>query len=101
MALFESKEEKEAKKAAKEMQKTQEFLDKYGLSEINGQDLQSIKNIASEMWGMGLMRLGMSLTGLKDEERTKIEYLSALYEQNWIIIRQLDRLNKKLDNPEK
>jgi hypothetical protein len=33
----------------------------------------------------------------KAEEQAKVTYLSALVEQNWMIIRQLSRLNKNIE----
>jgi len=99
MAFFGNKEEKERQKADKEAQKTKELLEKYGLEELDEKDMENLRRIMSEMAGMGFTRLGMSLTvGIKAEDRIQIEFLSALFEQNWIMIRQLDRISKKLDN---
>lgn len=92
MALFggnkETKEEKQARKA-------QELLEKYGLQDLSDQrDLESVKNISLSLAGNGLLELGTSFSA-KSEDLVKMSYLSALVEQNWIIIRQLDRLNRK------
>lgn len=92
MALFggkESKEEKEARKVA-------ELLSKYGLEDLSGKDLESVKTIASSLAGNNLITFGTTLSG-KAEDVAKLSYLSALVEQNWIIIRQLDRISKSLD----
>ena len=92
MALFggkESKEEKEARKVA-------ELLSRYGLEDLSGKDLESVKAIASSLAGNNLITFGTTLSG-KAEDVAKLSYLSALVEQNWIIIRQLDRINKSLD----
>lgn len=92
MGLFGSKESKEEKKLAK----LQEIASKYHLEDINPKDLEAIKNINYELMGTGLMEFGTALTG-KAEDNVKIAYLNTLIQQNWVIIRQLDEISKKLD----
>lgn len=90
MALFggESKEEKQAKKA-------EALLEKYGLQNLSDpQDLVSVKKITNELAGSGFGEAGLKLSmGTKTEDLLKVSYLGAIVEQNWIIIRQLDKLN--------
>lgn len=94
MALFgkekETKEEKEARQVA-------ELMQKYGLETLNPKDTESIRRIMSNLAGTGLMKTGLALSGAKAEEQVKIGYLSAIFEQNWIMIRQLDRIAAALD----
>ena len=93
MALFGEKETKEEKQA----RKTRELLEKYGLQELSDpRDLEAVKNISYSLMGNKMIELGTALGG-SGEDAAKMSYLSALVEQNWIIIRQLDRLNKSLD----
>lgn len=93
MALFVGKESKEEKQA----RKAQELLEKYGLQELSDpRDLDAVKNISESLMGNKLIELGTALSGT-GEDSAKLSYLSALVEQNWIIIRQLDRLNKSLE----
>lgn len=93
MALFGGKESKEEKQA----RKAQELLEKYGLQELSDpRDLDAVKNISESLMGNKLIELGTALSGT-GEDSAKLSYLSALVEQNWIIIRQLDRLNKSLE----
>lgn len=92
MGLFGGKESKEYKKLAK----MQEIASKYHLEDINPKDLEAIKNINYELMGTGLMEFGTLLTG-KAEDNVKIAYLNTLIQQNWVIIRQLDEISKKLD----
>ena len=75
------------------------LLEKYGLENINRKDAESIQKILSDLAGNGLLKVGTLLSG-KTEDKAKITYLSALVEQNWIIIRQLDRLNNILSKGE-
>lgn len=92
MGMFGNKVSKEEKKAAK----MQEMANKYNLGDINPKDLETVKSINYELMGTGLMEFGTLLTG-KSEDNVKIAYLNTLIQQNWIIIRQLDEISKKLD----
>lgn len=90
MALFggETKEDKQDKKA-------QALLSKYGLEELSDpRDLENVRNIARSLMGNKLIEMGTALTG-SGVDSTKMSYLSAIVEQNWIIIRQLDKLINK------
>ncbi len=103
MGLFnsESKEEKAAKKQARKEQKELEVLRKYGLEELqNPNDIESVKNIVTELSGTGLMELGITLGAGSDRDiqKNQLYYQRALIEQNFIIIRQLDRIAKLLDD---
>ncbi len=93
MALFGAKESKEDKVA----RKTQAMLEKYGLEYLDPKDVESVRNIGYALMGNGMIEFGTVLNG-SGVDVAKMSYLRALVEQNWIIIRQLDRLNKKLDN---
>lgn len=90
MALFGAdKEEKKAEKAY-------ELLHKYGLQELSDpRDVESVKQIAYKLAGSNLINLGTALGGGSAQDMGKLSLLQAIVEQNWIIIRQLDKLNNK------
>lgn len=93
MGLFSTPEEKNQKQADKEAR----LLRKYGLEGLDGKNLDSVKAIASELLGTGLMDTGMKLSmTAKVEDQLQVQYQKVLMEQNWIIIRQLDEISKKL-----
>ncbi len=93
MALFKSAEEKAAEQARKEM----ELLDKYGVNNLSDpEDLASVKKIAQELYGATLLETGMKLNMAKPEAQLPVSYQRAIMEQNFIIIRQLDRITKLL-----
>lgn len=92
MALFGNSEKKEQKRE----EKLKAIASKYHLEDINPKDLEAIKNINSELLGTGMLEFGTLLTG-KAEDNVKISYLNTLIQQNWIIIRQLDEISKKLN----
>ena len=93
MALFNSKETKDDKK----QQEINKFMEKYQLEEIDDKDLVIIKKIAKDLIGNNLLKAGMALSFAKAEEQAKVSYLSALVNQNWIMIRQLNNISNKLD----
>ncbi len=96
MGLFMSKEEKEAIKAEKDAK----LMAKYGLENIQDpKDIASVRKIISELVGTGAMETGMSLSaiGKSAEDILPVYYQRAILEQNWIIIRQLDRIASRLE----
>lgn len=95
MGLFNSqpKQSPEEKKQA-EMQK---FIEKYNIDSLNEKDLEIVKRIASDLVGNGLMKTGMALSFANADDQLKVTYLSALVEQNWLIINQLSRLNDTVE----
>lgn len=94
MALFKEKESKEDKQERKEL----EMIQKYGLEELTDpRDIESVRKIVSELVGTGLMETGMKLAMANAGDQLKVSYLRATMEQNFIIIRQPEKLNKLLD----
>lgn len=93
MALF-----NDVSKQEKNEQKVQEMMQRFGLSNLSESDYRSCKKILNDLMGLGLMKAGMALSFAKGEEQCKVGYLSAIVEQNWIIIRQLDEINQSLRN---
>jgi hypothetical protein len=90
LALFKSQEEKDEFFQ-------QKIMDKYSLEELDEKDLKIIKRIMNDLAGNGLFKIGMAFSFAKSEEQAKVTYLSALVEQNWMIIRQLSKLNQSID----
>lgn len=95
MALFgKGSEEKVDKQLAKE----QAILDKYGVGTLtNAEDRASVRKIAQELLGSGAMEAGMKISLAKPAEQLPISYQRAIMEQNFIMIRQLDRIAKLLE----
>lgn len=94
MALFGNDEKKQAKEQAKmdkQAEKEQKILQKFGVDNLtNPQDIASVRKIAQEMAGTGLMEFGMKLKN--PDVMVPVSYQRAMVEQNFIIIRQLDEL---------
>ena len=72
---------------------------KLGLTDLqDSQDVISVRKIMSDLAGTGIMESGYSVamtTG--GAEKMQTYYQRAMLEQNWIIIRQLDRLNSNIE----
>lgn len=94
MALFGNGESKDEKKE----RKAQEMLSKYGLDCLSDpKDLEAVKNIQYSLMGNKMIELGAALQG-NGADAAKMSYLNAIMQQNYIIIRQLDRIAKALED---
>lgn len=93
MALFKSADEKAEEQAKKE----RKLLKRYGVDELSDpRDMESVKKIAQELAGSSLQEAGMKLAMAKPEVQLPVSYQRAIMEQNFIMIRQLDRIAKLL-----
>lgn len=94
MALFKSAEEKQQE----QFQKEQAVLSKYGLQNLSDQrDRQAVTEIVRDLVGTGMMEAGMKLSMAKAEVALPVYYQRAILDQNFIIIRQLDRIAQALE----
>lgn len=84
-------------KEEKQMDKMNKFMERYQLEDLDDKDLVVLQRIATDLTGNQFFKAGMALSFAKAEEQAKVTYLSALTEQNWMIIRQLSRLNKNIE----
>src|SRR5699024_3964214 len=96
MALF--NKDKDEEKLCKEEKKMQKFMKKYQLEDLDEKDLEVLQRIAGDLIGNKFFKAGMALSFAKAEDQAKVTYLSAQTEQNWMIIRQLGRLNKNIES---
>ena len=93
MALFKSADDKAEEQAKKE----RKLLKKYGVDELSDpRDMESVKKIAQELLGTTLQETGMKIAMAKPEVQLPVSYQRAIMEQNFIMIRQLDRIAKLL-----
>lgn len=82
----------------KKVAKVEALLSRYGLQELNDdRDYESVQNIATNLMGNKLIEIGSALQG-NGADAAKMSYLNAIVEQNFIIIRQLDRIARKLED---
>lgn len=80
---------------AKKEEKVQKLLSKYGLQNLSDpRDIEAVKNIAIDLAGSRAIEFGTLLQG-NSADAVKMSYLNAIMQQNFIIIRLLDRIAKK------
>lgn len=75
------------------MSKADKYLAKRGLESLDTDVQKQVNNISAVLAGNGLMKMGTLLTG-SGKDSAELGYLSALVEQNWIIIKQQDEVIK-------
>ncbi|CAK7084160.1 hypothetical protein [Tissierella sp.] len=86
-----------SKQEQKQVDKIDKFQAKYGLYDVDSNDLEIIKDMALAMTANKLGEAGLNLSFAKSEDTVKIGYLRMLVEQNWVIMNQLGRLNNSLE----
>lgn len=79
MALFGNKKNKSQEP---KLSKEERYLISRGIESLDPSYHDQVQRITGELAGKGMMRFGMSLSGISNEDSTKIDYLSALVEQN-------------------
>ena len=92
MGLFNTNNETKEEKQKRKMQET---LNKYELNNLDSEYANAVKNISLALAGNNLIELGSTL-GMTSAGNLTTSYLKAIVEQNFIMIRQLDEISKKL-----
>lgn len=72
--------------------KTLAFLQKNGLTNLPKDVYKQVQGIANDMVGNGLIKAGLALSFSNAADQAKISYLSAITQQNWIMIRQNEEI---------
>ncbi|RHW57259.1 hypothetical protein DZC34_17605 [Clostridium botulinum] len=87
MGLFDNKEEKEKKK----LEELNAKMEGLGLEGLSVEEKKQARMILYNLWGTTLISLGS-----KAEDNAKIDLAKAQIEQNWLILRKLDSIEKEL-----
>ena len=99
--MFGNSEEKKQKELEKKQQeldkKMAEFNQKYGLTDLDEQDVKILEMIMMDLAGTGGFLGQLTSIGFKPAEMQTVNALWTLTRQNWLILRQLQKLNNKLD----
>lgn len=95
MGIFSSKTNEE---------KIDEAFKKYGLdmenysqAQIKEENSKNLKQIAQDIIGNKWFKAGMALSFASADKQATIGYLSAIVNQNWILIRQNELIIRLLD----
>lgn len=83
-------------KEEKQQEQLEKFKERYHLDELDPKDLDTVQAIASDLAGNGFLKAGIIFGG-NAADQAKTTYLSALVQQNWLIINQMNRLNKNIE----
>ena len=98
MALFKSKEEKEQIREQKDTEKLEGFLKYYDLENLNNEDRNNLLNLAKASDGDASFQIGTMLSASETDYLSHMDHQnSVIIDQNFLIIKQLDRLNKNLE----
>lgn len=84
-------------KEEREIEQMQNLMDKYHLEELSPNDLEIVKRITSDLVANGFAKASMAMGMASVPEQAKVTYLSALVEQNWMMINQLSRINSNIE----
>ncbi|AWZ50031.1 hypothetical protein C3495_14400 (plasmid) [Clostridiaceae bacterium 14S0207] len=87
MGLFGNKEDKEQKK----LEKLNAKMEQLGLEGLSLEEKEQARLILYNLAGTSLVSLGS-----KAEDSAKINLAQAQVEQNWLILRKLDSIEKEL-----
>ena len=79
----------------KREQMTQAMMIQYGLDDLSDPiDKQSVQNIADDLYDKGMIEFISNFHG-KGTDAAQLSYLNAIMQQNFIIIRILDKIANK------
>lgn len=74
-------------------EKAQKLLQRYGLTNVDPQYADALQKIATHLAGSGFSEFGGILSNDdRAVNRAQTQYIHAILEQNFIIIRELDQL---------
>jgi hypothetical protein len=101
MGLFTQKtpEEAEIEKRKAEKETLEKFgldLENYSIAEIAKRNVENLRKIASDIRANKWFKAGLALSFAKAHEQATVTYLSALVEQNWILLRQNEIIIREL-----
>lgn len=92
MGLFKSKEEKEQEKQAK----MQQWLKDRDLEDLSEDDYAQVDRIKTELWDTEFIgALNLIAGSDKELQRNMQNILLGISEQNWLLIKQNDKLAKQ------
>ncbi len=93
MALFGGKESKEEKQE----RERQKIMEKIGLDELSEKDLETVQQIMTDLAGTGGLLGQITSITFSGPDMQKVSAAWAQVRQNWIIIRQLNKLNANIE----
>lgn len=77
--------------------KANRVLEQFGLADLDSIDASSVDWINGELRGNGALEWSSLFSGAKSSELVMMSCLRALVEQNWVLLRQLNKMNARLE----
>lgn len=93
MGLF---KQKNANAFEPQKTKAEIYLEERGITDLSPKSHGQVRKVANDLAGTGWAKAGLALSFAKVEEQAKVGYLSALVEQNWILIEQNQQIINEL-----
>lgn len=97
LALYSERAKQLAEQQEKRGSSRESITSKFGLEDLDEVDTKSVNWVNSELFGNGVIEFASIFSGAKNSELVMMSCLRALVEQNWILTRQLNKINKQLE----
>ena len=97
LALYSETAKRIAEQQEKYGSSKENIAKKFGLEDLDEVDMRSANWINQELFGNGLIEFASIFSGAKNSELVVMSCLRALVEQNWILTRQLNKINRQLE----
>lgn len=81
----------------KEENTLKKIIDDYKLNDLSPEDIEIIRKIAFYVSDNLWYKDSLTRAFTNPEEKARVNYIETLVDQNWLIIKQLNSLNSKLD----
>ena len=99
MGIFDKKTVEE--KTTETFEKFGLNIDEYDSNRIKTENLKNIKQIARDIVGNSWFKAGMAFSFASADKQATVGYLSAIFNQNWILIRQNELIIRLLEKAPK
>jgi len=71
-------------------------IENYDTSKIRKENVKNIKKIAQDIAGKSFFKASMAFSMASADKQATVGYLSAIFNQNWILIRQNELIIRQL-----
>ena len=96
MALFGGNKQRLTKEE-KQVRERQVMMEKLGMLELDEKDMETVQQIMIDLAGTGGLLGQVSSITFSNADMQKVNAAWAQVRQNWIIIRQLNKLNRNIE----
>jgi len=72
-------------------------IENYDDEKIKKENIKNLEKIGRDIAGNSFMKAGMALSFVSVDKQATVGYLSAIFNQNWILIRQNELIIRLLE----